>query len=204
RRCRGIRRPRPPAHDAADRRRVRDQHAGARRGAARRRRRGRRRQRGARCGFGGCAGSPAGGAPRLRVLARDRGTRLMPVRGIRGATTVARNDARAIYDATFELLGTIVKLNGVRAEDVGYIWFTVTDDLNASFPADAARAGLGWADVPLICGREIPVPGALERCVRVLLAWNTPKTQKEVRHDFLPGARVLRPACAVDLPGARP
>ncbi len=128
----------------------------------------------------------------------------MPVRGIRGATTVARNDARAIYDATVELLNTVVRLNGVRAEDVGYIWFTVTDDLNAAFPADAARAGLGWTDVPLICGREIPVPGALERCVRVLIAWNTPKTQADVRHVFLRGARGLRPSWAVDLPGDAP
>ena len=72
----------------------------------------------------------------------------MPVRGIRGATTVARNDAGAIYDATVELLSTIQRLNGVRPEDVGYIWFTVTDDLNAAFPADAARAGLGWKALP--------------------------------------------------------
>ena len=128
----------------------------------------------------------------------------MPVRGIRGATTVARNEARAIYEATVELLSTIVTLNGLRAEDVGYIWFTVTDDLDAAFPADAARAGLGWTDVPLICGREIPVPGALERCVRVLIAWNTAKTQSDVRHAFLHGARVLRPSWAVDLPGDAP
>jgi chorismate mutase len=128
----------------------------------------------------------------------------VPVRGIRGATTVTKNDATAIYGATLELLTTIVKLNGVRPEDVGYVWFTVTDDLNASFPADAARAGLAWTNVPLICGREIPVPGSLEKCIRVLIAWNTPKTQPEVRHAFLRGARVLRPAWAVDLPGDAP
>ena len=128
----------------------------------------------------------------------------MPVRGVRGATTVARNDEQAIYGATLELLNTIVRLNGVRPDDVGYIWFTVTDDLNAAFPADAARAGLGWTDVPLICGREIPVPGALGNCVRVLISWNTAKTQKEVRHAFLHGARVLRPAWALDLPGDPP
>ena len=128
----------------------------------------------------------------------------MPVRGIRGATTVDKNEPHAIYDATLEMLSTIVKLNGVRPEDVGYIWFTVTDDLDAAFPADAARAGLGWTEVPLICGREIPVPGSLERCVRLLIAWNTPKTQTEVRHVFLRGARVLRPSWAVDLPGDAP
>jgi chorismate mutase len=82
--------------------------------------------------------------------------------------------------------------------------FTVTGDLDAAFPADAARAGLGWADVPLMCAREIPVPGALGSCVRVLLAWNTPKAQAAIRHAFLHGARVLRPAWAVDLPGDAP
>ena len=128
----------------------------------------------------------------------------MPVRGIRGATTVAKNEESAIYGATLELLQTIAKLNGVRSDDVGYVWFTVTDDLNASFPADAARAGLGWRDVPLICGREIPVPGALPLCIRVLLAWNTPKTQADVRHAFLHGARALRPAWGIDLPGDAP
>ena len=128
----------------------------------------------------------------------------MPVRGIRGATTVARNEADAIYAATLELLNTIVKLNGVRPEDIGYIWFTVTEDLDAAFPADAARAGMGWTEVPLICGREIPVPGSLGRCVRTLIAWNTPKTQADVKHAFLHGARALRPSWAVDLPGDAP
>src|SRR5207247_10212094 len=99
--------------------------------------------------------------------------------------------AARLDEATPELPATSVKWNGVRPEDVAYVWFTVTPDLDASFPADAARAGLGWADVPLICGREIPVPGALGYCVRVLISWNTAKTQKEVRHAFLHGARVL-------------
>lgn len=125
----------------------------------------------------------------------------MAVRGVRGATTVRANDANAIFDGTAELLRVLTELNGLRADDIGYVWFTVTPDLDASFPADAARAGLGWTDVPLICGREIPVPGALGLCVRVLIAWNTAKSQKEIRHAFLRGARSLRPAWAVDLPG---
>ena len=122
------------------------------------------------------------------------------VRGIRGATTVRANDAAAITTATLELLRVMRDLNGLRPEDIGYVWFTVTPDLDAAFPADAARAGLGWTDVPLICGREIPVPGALGMCVRVLIAWNTTKGQRDVRHAFLHGARGLRPAWAVDLP----
>lgn len=120
------------------------------------------------------------------------------VRGIRGATTTDANEARAITGATLELLRVLRDLNGLRPEDIGYIWFTVTPDLDAAFPADAARAGMGWNDVPLICGREIPVPGALGMCVRVLIAWNTTTAQRDVRHAFLRGARVLRPSWAVD------
>lgn len=122
------------------------------------------------------------------------------VRGIRGATTVAANDAASITAGTLELLRVLRDVNGLRAEDIGYIWFTVTLDLDAAFPADAARAGLGWTDVPLICGREIPVPGALGMCVRVLIAWNTTRAQRDVRHAFLRGARALRPSWAVDVP----
>jgi chorismate mutase len=122
------------------------------------------------------------------------------VRGVRGATTVARNDAASITEGTLELLRVLRDLNALKPEDIGYIWFTATPDLDAAFPADAARAGLGWSEVPLICGREIPVPGALGKCVRVLIAWNTNTAQREVRHAFLHGARVLRPTWAVDVP----
>jgi chorismate mutase len=124
----------------------------------------------------------------------------MAVRGVRGATTVRANEAQAIFDGTAELLRVLTELNGLRSDDIGYVWFTVTPDLDAAFPADAARAGLGWTEVPLICGREIPVPGALAMCVRVLIAWNTAKPQKEIRHAFLRGARSLRPKWAVELP----
>ncbi|HET7701559.1 MAG TPA: chorismate mutase [Candidatus Limnocylindria bacterium] len=123
------------------------------------------------------------------------------VRGIRGATTVRANDHDAIFEGTLELLRVLRDQNALRPDDIAYISFTVTPDLDAAFPADAARAGLGWHDVPLICGREIPVPGALGLCVRVLIAWNTNVAQRDVRHAFLRGARVLRPAWAVDLPG---
>ena len=118
------------------------------------------------------------------------------VRGIRGAITALANDAAAITEASGVLLQALRDLNGVRPEDIGYIWFTVTDDLDAGFPADAARVALGWTEVPLICGREIPVPGSLGRCIRVLIAWNTTKTQAEVEHAFMLGARGLRPAWA--------
>ena len=122
----------------------------------------------------------------------------MVTRGIRGATTVERNDRDAILKGTRELLEVLVRLNGLRPEDLGYVWFTVTPDLDAEFPAFAARE-LGWTEVPLMCGREIAVPGALARCIRVLVSWNTAKSQREVRHAFLRGAKALRPAWAVEV-----
>jgi len=122
----------------------------------------------------------------------------MATRGIRGATTVDRNDRDAILAATRELLEVIVRLNGLRPEDIGYAWFTVTPDLNAEFPAFAARE-LGWTEVPLMCGQEIPVPGALTGCIRVLIDWNTAKSQHEVHHAFLHRAKELRPAWAVEV-----
>ena len=122
----------------------------------------------------------------------------MASRGIRGATTVDRNDRDVILAATRELLEVIVRLNGLRPEDIGYAWFTVTPDLNAEFPAFAARE-LGWTEVPLMCGQEIPVPGALTGCIRVLIDWNTAKSQHEVHHAFLHRAKELRPAWAVEV-----
>lgn len=122
----------------------------------------------------------------------------MATRGIRGATTVLRNDRDEILRATRELLEVIVRLNGLRAEDVAYAWFTVTADLDAEFPAFAARE-IGWTEVPLMCGREIPVPASLPRCIRVLIDWNTGKSQRDVRHAFLHGAKELRPAWAVEV-----
>jgi len=121
----------------------------------------------------------------------------MTARGIRGATTVIANDRLEILARTRELLEVIVRLNELRSEDIASVWFTVTDDLDAEFPAFAARE-LGWTDVPLMCGKEIPVPGALPRCVRVLITWNTDKRQADLRHAFLHEARTLRPAWAVE------
>ena len=127
----------------------------------------------------------------------------MAVRGVRGATTTASNDRQAILGATRELLDLMVRLNGTRPEDVVSALFTVTPDLDAEFPAFAAH-DLGWTEVPLVCAREIPVPGALARCVRILVTWNTDKPQVQVRHVFLHGARSLRPRWAMDLPGDAP
>lgn len=125
------------------------------------------------------------------------------VRGVRGATTVAANERGAILAGTRELLEHVIGLNRIQAADVASVWFTATPDLDAEFPAFAARQ-IGWTEVPLICATEIPVGGALERCVRVLVHWNTDLAQSEVRHVFLHGARVLRPQWALDLPGDEP
>ena len=122
----------------------------------------------------------------------------MATRGIRGATTVERNDREQILAATRELLEVLVRLNGLRPDDVAYVWFTVTPDLDAEFPAFAARE-IGWTEVPLMCGREIPVPGAIAGCIRVLIDWNTAKTQRAVRPAVLHRAKELRPAWAVEV-----
>ncbi len=127
----------------------------------------------------------------------------MAVRGIRGATTVPSNDRERILAATRELLELMVRLNTIDPSDVASAWFTVTSDLDAEFPAFAARE-VGWIEVPLICGREIPVSGALAKCIRVLIHWNTDRAQSEIRHVFLHGARALRPRWAIDLPGDPP
>jgi chorismate mutase len=116
----------------------------------------------------------------------------MACRGIRGATTVEANTAEAILAATGELLARMAEANGLAAEELASAVFTVTPDLDAAFPAQAARR-LGWSQVPLLDACEIPVPGSLPRCVRVLLHWNTGKSQADVRHVYLRGAAGLRP-----------
>jgi chorismate mutase len=123
------------------------------------------------------------------------------VRGVRGATTVSRNDAGEIAERTRELIQLLLDANGVRPQDIASALFTVTADLDAQFPAVAARELADWKDVPLLCAREIPVPRSLGNCIRVLIHWNTDRPQKEVRHVFLRGARRLRPEWAVRVPG---
>jgi len=113
------------------------------------------------------------------------------VRGIRGAITVDHNDAEEIRVATQELLQMILSENQLCTEDLVSAIFTVTSDLNADFPASSAR-GIGWQLVPLLCATEIPVPGSLPRCIRVLLHVNTTRSQKEIRHIFLRDAVFLR------------
>ena len=116
----------------------------------------------------------------------------MAVRGIRGAITVSVNTKKEIIDKTGELLQVILERNKMIVEDIASAFFTVTDDLNAEFPAVAAR-NLGWIYTPLMCSKEIPVPGSLNMCVRVLLHINSNKKQSEMMHVYLGGAMKLRP-----------
>lgn len=114
------------------------------------------------------------------------------LRGIRGATTVSANDAEEILDATRELLEEMCQRNQVSPDDIASAIFTVTPDLNATFPAEAARQ-LGWNWVPMLCATEIPVPGRLARCIRVLIQVNTTKKPDEMKHVYLREAEALRP-----------
>ncbi|HEX4714282.1 MAG TPA: chorismate mutase [Ktedonobacteraceae bacterium] len=122
----------------------------------------------------------------------------MYCRGIRGATTVERNDREEILSATTELLQLMIRRNGLQTEDVASAIFSLTEDLDAEFPAVAARL-LGWTDVPLMCSREIPVPGSLGKCVRILLHVNTTRSLAEIQHVYIRGAVDLRPTFAVQL-----
>lgn len=114
------------------------------------------------------------------------------VRGIRGAITVERNESQQILEATQELLEKIVYENRLDTEDICSAFFTVTQDLDAEFPAKAARA-LGWTSVPLMCTLEVNVAGALPKCIRVLVHVNTSKSQSEIKHVYLGRAVQLRP-----------
>ena len=117
----------------------------------------------------------------------------MPVRGVRGATTVSADDPDSILAATQELISSILNANPtLNTEDLASGLFTTTEDLRSAYPAQAARE-MGWTQVPLICSREIPVPGSLPFCIRVLLQWNTDLPQHRIRHIYLGAAAALRP-----------
>ena len=116
----------------------------------------------------------------------------MQCRGVRGATTVENNDREEILTATRQLLALMIHRNGIEKKDIASAIFTTTRDLDAEFPALAARQ-LGWLDVPLLCGHEMTVPGGLANCIRVLIHWNTDKSQPEIRHVYVREAETLRP-----------
>jgi chorismate mutase len=116
----------------------------------------------------------------------------MRVRGIRGAITVESDCAEEIVAATKRLLIEITERNGIATEEIVSVLFSLTADVRAAFPALGARE-MGWTLVPMLHFTEIAVPGALERCIRVLMHANTTRTQAEIEHAYLGGAAVLRP-----------
>ena len=122
---------------------------------------------------------------------------MIAVRGIRGAINVARNDRREIFARTQELLRAMLEVNQIRQESIAAAFFTLTPDLNADFPAYAAR-DLGWKKVPMMCASEIGVPGAMARVIRVMLLVNTPRPASKIRHLYLGETPCLRPDLAGD------
>ncbi len=119
----------------------------------------------------------------------------MAVRAVRGAITVSENTKELIWEGTKELLVEIIERNSLEYTDIISVIFTVTQDLNAAFPAVAARQ-IGWNDIPLMCTSEINVPDSLEKCIRVMIHINTEKTNADINHVYLKGAQVLRPDLA--------
>ncbi len=116
----------------------------------------------------------------------------MAVRAVRGAITVSENTKESILEGTKEILVEIIERNSLDNADIISAIFTVTHDLNATFPAVAARQ-IGWNDIPLMCTTEIDVPGSLTKCIRVLLHINSEKSNTEIKHVYLNGAKILRP-----------
>ena len=114
-------------------------------------------------------------------------------RGIRGATTVTRNDEQEIVQETLRLLEEMVRRNELQPEYISNIWITMTQDLDATFPAKAIRQLEGWDLVPLMCSVEIPVQGSLPRCIRFMVQVNTDKSQSEITQVELNEAKGLRP-----------
>lgn len=117
-------------------------------------------------------------------------------RGIRGATTAPENTREAILDATRELLSLMIQANDLQRDDIASVFFSTTPDLDAEFPAVAARQ-LGWLDIALLCAHEMAVPGSLLRCIRVLIHWNTARRADEIIHVYTRDAWVLRPERAI-------
>lgn len=103
------------------------------------------------------------------------------------------NEEKAILDATIALLNGIVEVNRFRPQDIACVWVTVTQDLDATFPARAIRQMAGWELVPLMCSLEIPVKGSLEKCIRLMVLINTDDSQADIRHVYMGGAQTLRP-----------
>lgn len=114
------------------------------------------------------------------------------VRGIRGAVKLKENSRTAIFGATRNLIEAIMDANEVQVEDIASVFFTATGDLDADYPAYAARE-MGWIHVPLLCAREMNVPGGMNMVIRILMHINSDRAQKEIIHQYLGETARLRP-----------
>ena len=112
-------------------------------------------------------------------------------RGIRGATPADANTEEAIHAATTELVQELIDANGLEEDSLAAVFFTITPDLDAAFPATAARR-LAWANAPLIDITQVVVKGSLPRCIRILILVNTDKEPKDLVYKYLRGAEALR------------
>ena len=115
------------------------------------------------------------------------------LRGVRGATTVEANTQEEIKKSTIEMTKKILVENSIETKDIAYVNFTMTKDLDCAYPAKFAREIDGFSKVPLMCCQELDVKGSLEKCIRVLILFNTDKSQEDIRHVYLKNAQKLRP-----------
>lgn len=115
----------------------------------------------------------------------------MHCRGVRGATTVAQNTRESIISSAKELLQNMIDSNGINPANIAGIIFTTTKDLNAEFPAAAARE-MGWNDAAMLCSHEMDVPDSLSMCLRIMIFLNTEKSAKEIIHVYINGAKNLK------------
>lgn len=120
-------------------------------------------------------------------------------RGIRGATTVKNNEEKDIINNTKRLIESMVDKNDIKMESISHIFISATKDLNATFPAKALRGIPGSTYVPVMCMREIDVPGSLSKCIRVMMVVNTNKKQTEMQHVFHNDAIKLRPELVLEV-----
>jgi len=116
----------------------------------------------------------------------------LSVRAVRGAVTVDNNSSEDVMNETIKLLSRMIDDNVINKDDIISIIFSTTHDINAAFPAAAARK-MGWTDIPLMCTNEMDVPGSLPKCIRILMHINSDKTNAQLRHIYMKDARKLRP-----------
>lgn len=118
--------------------------------------------------------------------------------GIRGATTADTNTSEDIYNSTVELMKKLVDFNEIDKNEIVHCIFTVSPDITADFPAKAARLGLGWDRVPMICAQEIDVPLKIKHCIRVLITTYSHLEKTKIKHIYLREAAKLRPDLSLD------